>query len=86
MRSTERRIEDYRRAFVLLCDEPFDELDKTLARMLEVLAITLDVSRVSFWTFEEPQQTHPLRTPVPGGSQRSHGSHAAAPRGLPELL
>ena len=56
MRSTERCIEDYRRAFVLLCEEPFDELDKTLARMLEVLAITLDVSRVSFWTFEEPQQ------------------------------
>jgi predicted signal transduction protein with EAL and GGDEF domain len=56
MRSTERRFEDYRRAFVLLCEEPFDDLDKTLARMLEVLAITLDVSRVSFWTFEEPQQ------------------------------
>lgn len=56
LRSTERRFEDYRRAFVLLCEEPFDDLDKTLARMLEVLAITLDVSRVSFWTFEEPQQ------------------------------
>jgi EAL domain-containing protein (putative c-di-GMP-specific phosphodiesterase class I)/GAF domain-containing protein len=56
MRSPDRRIEDYRRAFVLLCEEPFDELDKTLARMLEVLAITLDVNRVGFWTFEEPQQ------------------------------
>jgi predicted signal transduction protein with EAL and GGDEF domain len=56
MRSPERRVEDYRRAFVLLCEEPFDDLDKTLARMLECLAITLDVSRVSFWTFEEPQQ------------------------------
>jgi EAL domain-containing protein (putative c-di-GMP-specific phosphodiesterase class I)/GAF domain-containing protein len=56
MRSPERRFEDYRRAFVLLCEEPFDDLDKTLARMLEVLAITLDVSRVGFWTFEEPQQ------------------------------
>src|SRR5687768_3262222 len=55
-RPAERRFEDYRRAFVLLCEEPFDELDKTLARMLEVLAITLDVSRVGFWTFEEPQQ------------------------------
>lgn len=56
MRTPERRSEDYRRAFVLLCEEPFDDLDKTLARMLECLAITLDVSRVSFWTFEEPQQ------------------------------
>ncbi len=56
LRSPERRFEDYRRAFVLLCEEPFDDLDKTLARMLEVLAITLDVSRVSFWTFEEPHQ------------------------------
>lgn len=55
-RSPERRVEDYRRAFVLLCEEPFDDLDKTLARMLECLAITLDVGRVSFWTFEEPQQ------------------------------
>ena len=56
VRTTERRFEDYRRAFVLLCEEPFEDLDKTLARMLEVLAITLDVNRVSFWTFEEPQQ------------------------------
>jgi predicted signal transduction protein with EAL and GGDEF domain len=56
LRSPERRVEDYRRAFVLLCEEPFDDLDKTLARMLEVLAITLDVSRVSFWTYEEAQQ------------------------------
>jgi predicted signal transduction protein with EAL and GGDEF domain len=56
IRSPERRSEDYRRAFVLLCEEPFDDLDKTLERMLEVLAITLDVGRVSFWTFEEPQQ------------------------------
>ncbi len=56
VRSPERRVEDYRRAFVLLCEEPFDDLDKTLARMLECLAITLDVGRVSFWTFEEPQQ------------------------------
>jgi predicted signal transduction protein with EAL and GGDEF domain len=56
MRSPERRVEDYRRAFVLLCEEPFDDLDKTLARMLECLAITLDVGRVSFWTFDEPQQ------------------------------
>jgi diguanylate cyclase len=55
-RSAEKRVDDYRRAFVLLCEEPFDDLDKTLARMLEVLAITLDVSRVSFWHFEEPQQ------------------------------
>ena len=56
MRSAERRVEDYRRAFVLLCEEPFDDLDKTLARMLECLAITLDVSRVSFWSYDEPQQ------------------------------
>ena len=56
LRTPERRVEDYRRAFVLLCEEPFDDLDKTLARMLEVLAITLDVQRVSFWVFEEPQQ------------------------------
>ena len=56
MRTPERRVEDYRRAFVLLCEEPFDDLDKTLARMLECLAITLDVGRVSFWTFDEPQQ------------------------------
>jgi predicted signal transduction protein with EAL and GGDEF domain len=55
-RSAEKRVDDYRRAFVLLCEEPFDDLDKTLTRMLEVLAITLDVSRVSFWHFEEPQQ------------------------------
>jgi hypothetical protein len=56
VRTPERRVDDYRRAFVLLCEEPFDDLDKTLARMLECLAITLDVGRVSFWTFEEPQQ------------------------------
>jgi diguanylate cyclase len=55
-RSAEKRVEDYRRAFVLLCEEPFEDLDRTLERMLEVLAITLDVSRVSFWHFEEPQQ------------------------------
>ncbi len=56
LRSPERRVEDYRRAFVLLCEEPFEDLDKTLGRMLEALAITLDVQRVSFWVFEEPQQ------------------------------
>jgi predicted signal transduction protein with EAL and GGDEF domain len=56
LRSPERRVEDYRRAFVLLCEEPFVDLDKTLARMLEVLAITLDVNRVSFWSYEESQQ------------------------------
>lgn len=56
-RSPERRVEDYRRAFVLLCEEPFDDLDKTLARMLECLAITLDVARASFWSYEEAQQT-----------------------------
>ena len=57
LRSPERRVEDYRRAFVLLCEEPFDDLDKTLARMLECLAITLDVARASFWSYEEAQQT-----------------------------
>ncbi|HEX6639408.1 MAG TPA: GGDEF and EAL domain-containing protein [Steroidobacteraceae bacterium] len=56
VRSPERRVDDYRRAFVLLCEEPFDDLDKTLARMLECLAITLDVSRVSFWSYEEAQE------------------------------
>jgi EAL domain-containing protein (putative c-di-GMP-specific phosphodiesterase class I)/GGDEF domain-containing protein len=56
LRTPEKRVEDYRRAFVLLCEEAFEDLDKTLARMLEALAITLDVSRVSFWTFEEPLQ------------------------------
>ncbi len=56
LRSPERRVEDYRRAFVLLCEEPFDDLDKTLARMLEVLAITLDVNRVSFWSYEPTQE------------------------------
>ena len=55
-RSPERRFEDYRRAFVLLCEEPFDDLDKTLARMLEVLYITMDVNRVSFLTYEQPQE------------------------------
>lgn len=56
LRTPERRVEDYRRAFVLLCEEPFDDLDKTLARMLECLAITLDVGRVSFWSYDEVQQ------------------------------
>jgi predicted signal transduction protein with EAL and GGDEF domain len=52
LQSAERRCADYRRAFQLLLDEPFDDLDKTIDRMLRVLATTLDVGRVSFWTVD----------------------------------
>ncbi len=52
-RSTERRCNDYRVAFQLLLHEPFENLDATLARMLEVVATTIDVQRVSLWTFDE---------------------------------
>ena len=50
--SAERRCADYRRAFQLLLDEPFDDLDKTIDRMLKILAATLDVGRVGFWTVD----------------------------------
>ena len=52
LQSAERRCADYRRAFQLLLDEPFDDLDKTIDRMLKILAATLDVGRVSFWTVD----------------------------------
>jgi diguanylate cyclase (GGDEF)-like protein len=52
-RSIERRCDDYRDAFQLLLQEPFDNLDATLERMLEVVAKTIDVQRVSLWTFDE---------------------------------
>ncbi|HEY6123826.1 MAG TPA: GGDEF and EAL domain-containing protein [Steroidobacteraceae bacterium] len=52
MRSAERRCDDYRNAFQLLLDEPFDDLDKTIERMLKVLATTLNVGRVGFWTVD----------------------------------
>ena len=52
LQSAERRCADYRRAFQLLLDEPFDDLDKTIDRMLQILATTLDVGRVSFWTVD----------------------------------
>ena len=55
-RDLTRRVEDYRRAYVLLCEQPFDDIDNTMTRMLECLAITLDVSRVSFWHFDQQQQ------------------------------
>jgi GAF domain-containing protein len=52
LQSAERRCADYRRAFQLILDEPFDDLDKTIDRMLQILAVTLDVGRVSFWTVD----------------------------------
>jgi diguanylate cyclase (GGDEF)-like protein len=48
-----QRCDDYRRAFLLLINEPFEDLDSTLSRMLEAAATTLNVSRVSLWTFDE---------------------------------
>ena len=36
----------------MLLDEPFDDLDKTIDRMLRILATTLDVGRVGFWTVD----------------------------------
>src|SRR5688572_6457311 len=50
-REAEQRCETYRRAFLLVLSEPFENLDDTLKRMLEVLATTLDVERVSYWAF-----------------------------------
>jgi EAL domain-containing protein (putative c-di-GMP-specific phosphodiesterase class I)/GGDEF domain-containing protein len=50
--AAEQRCVDYRRAFQMLLDEPFDDLDKTIDRMLRILAATLDVGRVSFWTVD----------------------------------
>jgi len=52
LQSAERRCADYRRAFQMLLDEPFDDLDKTIERMLRILATTLDVGRASFWTVD----------------------------------
>jgi len=52
LQSAERRCADYRRAFQLILDEPFDDLDKTIDRLLQILATTLDVGRVSFWTVD----------------------------------
>ena len=52
LQSAERRCADYRRAFQMLLDEPFDDLDKTIDRMLKILATTLDVGRVGFWTVD----------------------------------
>ena len=52
VQSAERRCADYRRAFQLLLDEPFDDLDKTIDRMLKILATTLGVGRVRFWTVD----------------------------------
>ncbi|HEU5137015.1 MAG TPA: GGDEF and EAL domain-containing protein [Steroidobacteraceae bacterium] len=52
LQSAERRCADYRRAFQMLLDEPFDDLDKTIERMLKILATTLDVGRVGFWTVD----------------------------------
>jgi diguanylate cyclase len=51
-RSAEQRCDDYRRAFLSLLHEPFENLDATLARMLEALATTLNVDRVSLWVFD----------------------------------
>ena len=52
LQSAERRCADYRRAFQIMLDEPFDDLDKTIDRMLKILATTLDVGRVGFWTVD----------------------------------
>ena len=52
LQSAERRCAGYRRAFQLLLDEPFDDLDNTIDRMLKILATTLDVGRVGFWTVD----------------------------------
>jgi diguanylate cyclase len=42
----------YRQAFLHMLKEDFTDLDSTLRRMLEVLSTTLDVDRVSLWSFE----------------------------------
>jgi predicted signal transduction protein with EAL and GGDEF domain len=52
LQTAERRCADYRRAFQILLDEPFDDLDKTVDRMLRILATTLNVGRTSFWTVD----------------------------------
>jgi diguanylate cyclase len=52
-RTAEQRCADYRRAFLLLLSEPYEDLYSTLARMLEAAATTLGVDRVSLWTFDE---------------------------------
>lgn len=52
-RTTEQRCKDYRQAFLMLLSEPYEELDRTLARLLEASATTLGVDRVSLWTFDE---------------------------------
>jgi diguanylate cyclase (GGDEF)-like protein len=64
----EERCNHYREAFLHLLQESFTDLDSTLNRLLEVLATTLDVDRVSFWTFENDHEaircTHQFnRTP-----------------------
>jgi diguanylate cyclase len=51
-RSAEQRCDDYRRAFLSLLHEPFENLEATLARVLEALATTINVDRVSFWVFD----------------------------------
>jgi diguanylate cyclase len=52
----EHRCHRYRQAFLLMLHEPFADLDSTLNRMLQVLATTLDVDRVSFWVFTDGRE------------------------------
>jgi diguanylate cyclase (GGDEF)-like protein len=55
-RTAAQRCDDYRRAFLLLVNEPFEDLDSTLSHMLEASAATLNVPRVSLWTFDEARE------------------------------
>jgi diguanylate cyclase (GGDEF)-like protein len=57
VRDAELLCSHYRQAFLHLLKEQFTDLDSTLKRMLEVLATTLDVDRVSFWVFSDDGTT-----------------------------
>ena len=51
--AAERRCTRYRDAFLHMLKEPFHNLDRTMERMLQVLSTTLDVPRVSYWSFAD---------------------------------
>jgi diguanylate cyclase (GGDEF)-like protein len=52
----ENRCERYRGAFLQVLQEHFTDLDATVTHLLEVLAVTLDVDRVGFWTFDHDEK------------------------------
>jgi EAL domain-containing protein (putative c-di-GMP-specific phosphodiesterase class I)/GAF domain-containing protein len=53
----ERHCASYRNAFLHMLKEPFHDLDGTIERMLQVLSTTLDVARVSYWSFTDGVST-----------------------------